>query len=450
MATEAMRRGARAVRTGAKKLVWMGWLIPFAMLSPVVPVGPYAIGIIELLVWAWGALAVLGRVRLPVRGSPMVPYLWLFNLGFWLASLNGMRFGINPQVADFTIFYRLGFYLVAWWLGSRTVGSMDRVAASWVTLILTVAIVAIVVLYGLLSYENRMTLLSPFWPDRSDLPTRALMDRFPGMGQNANIFAFFPLCLFLFSFSSFLRRRSGVLVPLLCTVPILATGSRRGLLQLGAIAAALYLFPGMRPVEAEGDMGGRRRRFRNRILVALVIAAAVFVLVTLVSRGIVSSRAIDTLWGSPDFEEDTQRRFRKMAFGMRRVSMAPLLGIPKPRSEDWSTLGYYLTMTRPHNEFIQIWMWHGLLGLLAHVYLLLSMVWRNIRHRMGMAWYLFYLVVIGQMFVDTAFKSYQFATLFFVIAGHNWRLLEERARLEEEGERRRASPPLSDRGGPGT
>jgi O-antigen ligase len=186
----------------------------------------------------------------------------------------------------------------------------------------------------------------------------------------------------------------------------------------------IYVFTSS-STDHRGSAKEEGKKTRSKLWTGIIIVALSGVVVALVSQGLVTERGVEKL-ERPVFEEDTQSRIRKWRHGMERVLMSPLLGIPEPRAGERGYLGYYLAMRSPHNEFIQIWMWYGFLGLLAHVFILVFLLWRNIQYRMGVAWYLFYLAVIGQMIVDTAFKSYQFSAVFFVIAGYNWRVLQEK------------------------
>jgi hypothetical protein len=416
-----------------RRIGWLGWLVPLAVLSPVVPIGPYAVGVVDALVVLWAALALYRGNVPPLRPSPILAYVLLFFLGWVFATCNGLRFGINLQAADFIILYRLGFCFAAWWLGYQSSDSMYRITTSRITLVLVAAVAAVVVAYGLLPYPYRVKLMSFLSADDRDLTLTCYLDRFPGIGTNANIYAFFPLCLLIFSFRSFMRSRAKVIVPALCLIIVLGAGSRKTLAFTVAAVAIMFLIPahGQRIPQGYHHVQAIMRP-RNRILVALAILVMGLLAAELVSRSLVSDRALNKL-AHQNSTEDVDYRVRKWGVGMRRVMLAPFLGIPEPRGDERHNLEYYLRMTQPHNEFIQIWMWYGLLGLLAHVYLLAVMLTCAVKHRMGPAWCLFYVAVIVQMMVDTAFKDYQFSALFFMVAGHNWRVMERQDTLAATG-----------------
>lgn len=414
-----------ARRTRARKrkarLDWMGWLIPLALCAPYRKVGPFAVSLVEVGVIIAGLLALRHGVRRSVRGAPIGPYLIMFLTGWALATLNGLRFEIEFQLRDLVIFYPVAVAFLGWQVGYQARGSMERYSTSRVAMAAVGTALGIVVVYTVSSYSDRLALISRFAPMTPKLETACLMDRFPGLGQNPNIYGFFPVLILVFSFDSFLKKRSSILIPAMAILVVLATGSRKSFIF--ALVAVLVLLVFSRR-ELGMDEGGKRIRRRNRVMAALVLLGVGLGISRLVSHRIVSNRAIESLQNNERVALDANYRLRKWSLGFRRVAMAPILGIPRPR-EEVDRMNYFLAMAHPHNEFIQIWMWYGLLGLLAHVYLLSKLVSRNLRYRSGPVWYLFYGAVILQMMVDTAFKSHAWAAVFFMIAGYNWAMLKE-------------------------
>lgn len=401
----------------------MGWLIPLSFVAPFVKIGRYGFGLVDVLVMLWGISAVLRGWQPPVRKSPIGYYFVLFFFGWLLASVNGLRFGINFGIDDFIILYRLGFYCFAWWIGYRSRESMPQIATSRVATVLASVAVGIAVLFYILPYGSRVTLMSLFQPVTSDLEMACRVGRVPGIGAPVNIYSFLPLVFLLFSFNSYLQGHKGILMVALCGILIVALGSRLTALYAVLAIALMVLAPrgaGHAPASPANWIAARPR---NRVLVTLMLVLVAVSVSELMSRGILPDRSVAKMTGE-ESAEDTEYRLRKWSVGMRRVAMAPFMGIPEPHGAEKKGLSYYLRMNHPHNELLQIWMWYGLLGLLAHVILLAALMRCNLRWRTGVVWYLFYLAVIARMLFDTAFKSYHFSAVFFMIAGHNWAVME--------------------------
>jgi hypothetical protein len=400
----------------------MGWLVPLAVISPMRQIGGYGISGLEVGIFLWAVVTLFRGIRLVPRRSPLMPYIWLLLLGWILAGVNGTTFGVAFDLWKVTFLYRLCLCVIAWNLGYLADTTIERVASSRVALVMVGGAMAVVILYGVLPYSGRLNLLSLFSGASPDLALLCQEDRFPGLIQNANIYAFFPVCLLVFSFTSFMRKQTHGFIPSMCAVIIFATGSRKSVIFAVVALAAIFLSP-----EFKSEMGSERRwkRRRNRVVGATAILAMGASIFYLASRGSLSGRAIDKM-NRPVATEDWQYRRAKWGIGMDRVAMAPLLGIPEPRGKEADRMDYYIRMSQPHNEFIQIWMWYGLLGLSAHIYLLLALVRRNLRCRTGLPWLLFYCALIQQMLVDTALKDYVVSAFVMMIAGHNWRLMDEK------------------------
>ena len=76
-----------------------------------------------------------------------------------------------------------------------------------------------------------------------------------------------------------------------------------------------------------------------------------------------------------DTAHSVEGRFELWAMGMERVKLAPFFGIAiSPISDDSSTID----VKCPHNEFIAMWTFHGFVGLIAYIILILGFIYRNI------------------------------------------------------------------------
>jgi len=404
----------------------MDWLMPLALVGPSIALGGYAVGSLDALIWASAMVAVLRAVPFPSSRSPISAYLLLFFLGWVLATVNGYRYGIRFQVGDLVLLYRLAFCFAAWWLGYRATTSVSRVVTSSLSQAAAVAVIGIATYFAFSPYSSRVALISLFQPVTPNVNLACLVGRFPGVNEAVNIYSFVPLCALIFSFESFMRRSGGILMAIINLLVIVSLGSRLTAATAALVVAAIFLSPG------SGNGGwptrdwGARMKPRNRLLVAIVLIFAVLLSAWLWSIGVVGTR-LDTKLNRAETLEDTRYRQVKWSLGMRRVGMAPFLGIPMPRGEERERGGYFLKMIAPHNEFIQIWMWYGFLGMAAHAWLLLCLIRRNIQYRTGTAWLLFYLAVVLRMLFDAAFKSYLFSAVFFAFAGLNWQMMDRQA-----------------------
>jgi len=402
--------------------------MPLALIGPSIVLGGYAVGSLDALIWGSAMVAVLRSVPLPSSRSPITTYLLLFFLGWLFATVNGYQYGIRFQAGDLVMLYRLAFCLAAWWLGCRAMVSASRAITSPLSQAASVAVIGLATCFAFLPYGGRVVLISLFQPVTPNVNLACLVGRFPGVNEAVNIYSFVPLCALIFSFESFMQRRGGIIMAIVNLLVIVSLGSRLTAATAASVVAVIFLFPGTGEGEWPTRVRGARMKSRSRFLVALLLMIAVLLSAWLWSIGVVGTR-LDTKLDRAETLEDTHYRQHKWSLGMRRVRMAPFLGIPIPRGEERERGGYFLKMIAPHNEFIQIWMWYGFLGMAAHVYLLVRLVRRNIQYRTGTAWLLFYLAVVLRMLFDAAFKSYLFSGLFFALAGLNWQMMDRQARF---------------------
>jgi O-antigen ligase len=111
------------------------------------------------------------------------------------------------------------------------------------------------------------------------------------------------------------------------------------------------------------------------------------------------------------------------AIGMERLKLSPILGIPRdPGRVDDSNPLYFYT---PHNEFIYFWTTFGLLGLLAHIYLIGRMIRENLRMKAALPWLMLYAGMILQMMFDSVFGGPRATAFFFMVIGLNVKYLTE-------------------------
>ena len=123
-------------------------------------------------------------------------------------------------------------------------------------------------------------------------------------------------------------------------------------------------------------------------------------------------------YGSP-----VEGRFELWAMGMERVKLAPFFGIAiSPISDDSSTIDFCC----PHNEFIAMWTFHGFVGLIAYIILILGFIYRNRKFKEGYFWIGIYIALMIQMTFDAAFQYVRFIPFMFLIFGLNRGALREK------------------------
>ena len=123
-------------------------------------------------------------------------------------------------------------------------------------------------------------------------------------------------------------------------------------------------------------------------------------------------------------ESSFKVRFSAWNLGLERVALSPVFGIVRHRymSSDTDALFF----TTPHNEFIELWMFFGVAGVFAHIFLLGTLLKRNLCLKAELPWALLYLALVVQMLFDAAFSGVRFHALFFMIVGINTQYLNQR------------------------
>ena len=400
---------------------WLEWLIPLTMLLPVAQMGSYGLGYGDILLVVGGGLMLL-QTGVPLPRSPITIYLVLFFLGWFFSALDGLCLGIRFEFRDMIIFYRLFFCWIAWTLGYKFTIQVERMAVNRITVLCIAAVAGIAIAYTFLPHGQRVALLSHFRPIDDRFVLMCYQNRFPGVNAEVNIYSFLPLIFFLFSLSRLVDTGQGLLTISLSSIIIVALGSRTTALSALICVAVLLCTKNINRMSFARE-ASQNKRILYRFFSVLAIILMLVGVAIITSGGYVDNRLTEKTAEGGNVE-DADYRFRKWSGGMRRIALSPFLGFPDPTGDELAEYSYYYRFKRPHNEFLQIWMWYGVLGLFAHIYLLYVLISRNISCRSGAVWWLFYIFVIIRMMTDTAFKNYQFSMAFFLIAGSNWSILQ--------------------------
>ena len=407
------------------------FLFPLALVTPYVFLGPYGVTLFELLIVAyffWSTMKSEQRkIFLP---QVMKVYLLLFFLGWLGATLNGsLNWDITVGLPDLKFFYYFLLAVAGYNLGYRYYCSLESIFSSKVFQWMMITLLLFILIYPYLSYAQRFSVLQFFYPPNlpADKLVRFYYTRFPGLGVNANVYAFMLYTVFLFCFEVYLQKGRLRLILLGLFFAILVTGSK-SILML-SIASILTLLLGSYSLL---QLKYAKRIFSVFMLLILLVSLLTsFLKLTTMGQDLLEhisvfqriSKVVDD--DNSVGNQAVQGRFILWGMGMERVELAPILGIipDRYRAPDNNAL-YFAT---PHNEFIAFWMFYGLLGMLAHMVLLVGLFVMNLGYRNSLAWSIYYIVLAVFMTCDAAFSSVRFQPLFFMLVGMNMMFLKQRA-----------------------
>jgi hypothetical protein len=408
--------------------------LPLMLAPPILMFGPYGITLPEVIAAIAGFILVL-TVR-PRAGVPLglLVYLGCYTVG-WLGSLfNAYEWKVPIGPWNVTFVYTLGLALLAYIAGRYSTRRAEEIFTSRFATVMVFGVAAFAAAWPLLPVPVRQLVLTPF-VESTDIP-RIGSPRFPGIGINANQYAFMVYILFLFAFDAYLRRRANGILPLAAFTIILAAASRTVVVL--AVGTALVLL-----------VRSMRRDERRRLLSTLWpaasrrrIALVIVIIAGMIGAGLVYSAQVrqafalyerfeEMLGASVSARNDAgltglNTRLPMWEIGMRRVELAPVLGIPRDpgRPDDDTNPLYYYT---PHNEFIFVWTTYGVIGLFAHVFLLGYLVVMNLRRGADGRWLLLYGAIAAQMLFDAVFQGPRVIVFAFLVIGLNFKQIAELA-----------------------
>ena len=406
--------------------------LPLLLAPPLFMVGPYGITLPEVLVIVTGfGLLLASSGPIPRLPRVVVVYLILLCIG-WLGSLyNAYEWNIPVGASNLSFIYTPVLALLAYVTGRYSSRHFEQIVTHRFTRAVLVGVALFAIAYPFLSISMRQLAFTLF-VENTEM-RRLASPRFPGIGINANMYSFMAYPIFVFGFNAYLARRVSAIVPGAAAVIILAAASRT-IAGLIGIAAIVLVISSVRHVRAR-NRTRRRIRFPHwapkspRRIVLVVIAMAAVGAAGLVYGS--RLQAVFTVYGR--LEEllglgdhigggGLEGRQEMWAMGMKRVALAPVLGLPKDMvvGEDENNPLYFYT---PHNEFIYFWGAFGIAGLLAHLYLIARMISLNLRSRAELPWLLFYVGMAVQMVFDAVFQGPRVVTFVFLVIGLNFKYL---------------------------
>lgn len=404
------------------------FLIPFALVTPYLFIGPLGVTVFEALLIT--AFIVITLLKGSFTIKPIIiTYAMLLLFGFSIAVINAdTNFGIPAKVGDLKIFYWLLLAIVGFHFGFRNSKGIDEIAQSRVFKLTLLVLGLFVASYPFLNDEIRLLVMRNYY--HSDVTSESLgriySARFPGLGVNANTYAFMTLIAYYIALKTAFERKISWIYPLLGLVIIAVTGSRTVFVLAVFLASNIILF---------SSFSAKTKIITFSLPVIMIGAFSTYLLTTdsgqeLQENIVIFDRLMDLTENRSDYENDPLGgRISLWQMGFERVKLSPIAGIAvSPVSNDLSTVDFCC----PHNEFIAYWTFTGLLGLLAYVVLIGGLIIKNSSFSQGYFWIGLYLALCLQMFFDAAFQATRFIPLMFLVIGLNMRELD-RYRTEKKG-----------------
>ena len=402
------------------------YLIPLIAVSPLIRFGPYGMLLTDAVIIIVGLL-ILSKARLGIKNFFFL-FLLLFTIGWICSNLWALIiFKSIPQVAELNHLYRILFYYSAFWIGYQSKYSIEEILSSRYARIIFFILSSFVILYILLNTGLKIKLMSLFVSVRD---IKMSKDRFPGLNSNINVYSFIILMITLFSFHYLLKGNRKLFIPFLLTSFVLLAGRSRKILFFYLVFIIFNLIKYYFFDSETRIIKHYRLNFTTAILLTAIIIGLSFGSYFFLksNRGeriiagfkilVLSKQETQGLRSHYGTNSDFSMRFSYMKKGLQRVAESPIFGIPKMRDvkNGSSDILYF---HKAHNEFIVIWMYYGIIGLLAFVYFLFYIIYFNYRKRQYI-WVYLYIILMLQAFFDTAFFSYQLCSILFIFIGLNF------------------------------
>lgn len=414
------------------------WTLPLVLAPPMVTIGQYGVTLAEFVVVVAG-FAILAFCERPPRGTPafMIFYLLCFCLGWLGALFNAFRWNIPAGAGNIVFFYTLLLAWLGFLVGRYSNLHLRDIVRSRFAFFIMMGVALFAVAYPFLSPALRQFIMTPFINEL--FYPRLASPRFPGIGLNANVYSFMVYIFLIFTLDAYLKDRSSPILPLAAIAIIIAAAGR--MITVLSLLSILILVGSAARSSIRLSLERTRASLTRRR--ALAVGAVIFLLTaTAIAYGAQARDAFTLYVRFQDMFSNTEysglrTRTDVWAIGIERVRLAPVLGIPiDPSRVDDSNPLYFYT---PHNEFLYFWTVFGIMGLLAHVFLLVRMIVANVRLRAELPWMLLYGGMLLQMMVDSVFSGPRAIAFFFIVIGLNVKYLSElkakralrrRARLE--------------------
>jgi len=403
------------------------FILPFNLVTPFIFIFGVGLSVFEILIFISVFSLVINR-RIKTVEAPrfLIFFLLLFIFGNIGSALNGLRWGIPFGAYELLLLgYKVAIVWCAFQVGYYYRQSMFKIISSKYFSILVIVLSTFVLIYPFLNPEQRYAMLKIFYlPGSSKLASRTLSPRFPGLGINGNIYSFIVYFFFLFSLKFFFKNKTSWLVPFLLFFIILTAGSKTIVTMCVFSFLVILSVHGVKIHSKNLSLIFYKRILKISFRVG-VILILFFVFLFSTEEGNLIYQSIVTFERFEDFlfNADSDKissfstRFKLWEMGLERVKLAPFFGIALHRFIIIDSVPLYFATA--HNEFINLWMDIGLIGLLAHCFIIFYAIGINIKNRTGIVWILFYFSLIIQMFFDGAFEYIRFLPMWFMIFSLN-------------------------------
>jgi len=406
--------------------------LSLSLLTPYVFVLHYGISVLELFIWAFLLMVLMPTIiqtEFKVPRFLLIFYL-LFTIGYVGALINGVFWQVPIGIWNLNHFYKLLLGIGAFCIGMQYRGEIGDLFKSKLVLVTILTLGLIAVTYPFLSYDTRIAYFGVFYPPDSGFERYFTSRRLPGLGVNANVYAFMVFSVFLFSFRAYLDSRIRFVIPLVSFLIILVLSSKLSVAFAVGAGVALILnrsvLLSVSRVNRHIRLVLRRRALSVGIgLILTLVGLAIVATQTAVGKNVVDTYATAARFeaileaGSLDSKpHGFELRFQLWKKGIERAELAPVLGIAKDPflSMKGTLVGFY----GPHNEFLRMWLLYGFAGLVAWVYLLCYMLYVNRRNRTGVEWMLFYGALAVFMMFDGGLDDPRVAAYLQLMLGLNW------------------------------
>ena len=396
-------------------LIKPSFLIPFALIAPYLFLGNLGVTFFEIIIISGFLYLLIKGKKLPKEGIILIFCSFLL-LGYGFSAFNGALFyGLSVGLGDLKIFYWLLLALAGFYIGYFKYESIHLIPKSKFFKFSMFILCTLIICYPFISIQLKNLILAPYINVEGSLElTRYDSIRFPGLGVNSNIYAFMYLCIFHLVVLANLNKNVSFLYSFYFFVSLMFLGSKTIMGVSIVLLFASILF------------NNQVSQKSKVIFISLntFIAVIAFLFLTNSKKGKELSNNIAIINRLSDSAikienggmSPFQTRIEHWKLGMDRVMLDPFFGVKSSSNNDDSNL---IDFCCPHNEFISYWTFTGFLGLIAFLFLIISMIIKNIGNKNGLFWILLYGALSVHMFIDAVFQAPRFIPFFFIFLGLN-------------------------------
>ena len=397
-----------------------------------IPLGVYGIRIVDIFIPLIFISLVLNNHLFNKR---LLIFLSLLFISVYGSVINGyINFGIAIKFQTFfSTMYRLIYIYTFYHIANKSKLDINSIIESRILRTAIIITSSIVLIFMILpSLDQKFYLLNLFWSNADSLKERLnSTPRFPGLGNNINIFSYTQLIIFHFAFNNYLKRNnSSWLICLLTFFNILTGGSRKALLLLGLTIMVQLIIVFKNEFLSRKFYKFFKIKIKHIKLILILPLLTLFLITFLANSNlgsfligntetnqvsIFSSLTSLDLDGVGSGRSTLGLRLLYMYGGIQRIMLSPFFGIP--RVEGYSNIDF-ISFSYPHNEFIQIWTLYGFISFVCLISVFFYAI-KHVKHKNNkVIWLIFLLFTFFQATVDTMFLDYQSLGIFLIFIGN--------------------------------